>query len=304
MAIALTASSFGDRRGPNAALRTVGWILLVASAYAACGSAMSLIAQSASADTAAPARIPNFAVSWVKPTRVTDGRWRLAPTSDGWSALDVSVWQMIKEAYAIDQDDQILGAPQWLSTEKFDFEAKIDDADIAAFQALHYDQERVMLQRLLADRFSLATHFETRQLPVYALTVAKGGPKLHESVLDPNDPMVKRGLAQVRKSNGHQIAIEKCSMPILARTLTRILGAQVVDQTGLTGRYDFELDWAPALDANISAANNAASAPAPDGPTGPSIFAAIKDQLGLKLESTKAPVQALAIDHVAEPSPN
>jgi uncharacterized protein (TIGR03435 family) len=264
----------------------------------------SATGQSPSSSPDLNTRIPNFAVSWVKPTGVKDGRWRLAPTADGWSALDVSVLQMVKEAYAIDQDDRIQGAPSWLSTEKFDFEAKVDDADIRAFQALHFEQECVMLQRLLADRFSLALHFETRQLPLYVLTVAKGGPKMHESPPDPNDPIIQHGMGGlIRKSNGHQWAVEKETMPALARFLTLVLGNPVVDQTGLTGRYDFELDWAPDASLNMSAANNSPP-PTPAVPAGPSIFTAVKDQLGLRLESQKGPVQVLVIDHVAQPSPN
>lgn len=297
--------SLGFLRMLNPGYRAVCLILLAGSAGMTIGSTVSAPAQSASPATGSTAKIPSFAVSWVKPTAVKDGRWRLAPTADGWSALDVSVLQMVKEAYAIDQDDQILGAPPWLAKEKFDFDAKIDDADIAAFQALQLDQERVMLQRLLADRFSLAVHFETRQLPVYELTVAKGGPKLHESTPDPNDPIARRGMGgRISKSSGHQLAVEEETMPAFARLLTMILGSIVRDQTGLTGRYDFELDWTPDPGVNVSAADGAASAPAPDAPAGPSIFTAVKDQLGLKLETKKGPVQVLVIDRVAEPSPN
>jgi uncharacterized protein (TIGR03435 family) len=281
------------------------FLFLAAAGCLAVGWTAPALSQSAPPDLDANAKIPKFAVSWVKPTGVKDGRWRLSPTSNGWSALDVSVLQMIKEAYAIDQDSRILGAPPWLSTQKFDFEAKIDDADIAAFQALHYDQHRVMLQRFLADRFSLASHFETRELPTYVLSVAKDGPRLHESASDPNDPLLKRGMGGlIRKSNEHQLAVEKGTMPSLARLLTLIVGYTVVDQTGLTGRYDYELDWAPDQEETISAADSAPASPAAAPPVGPSIFAAVKDQLGLKLEPHKGPVQVVVIDRVSQPSPN
>jgi uncharacterized protein (TIGR03435 family) len=108
----------------------------------------------------------------------------------------------------------------------------------------------------------------------------------------------------IRKSNEHQLAVEKGTMPSLARLLTLIVGYTVVDQTGLTGRYDYELDWAPDQEETISAADSAPASPAAAPPVGPSIFAAVKDQLGLKLEPHKGPVQVVVIDRVSQPSPN
>jgi uncharacterized protein (TIGR03435 family) len=144
-----------------------------------------------------------------------------------------------------------------------------------------------MVQALLADRFQLKAHEETRQLPVYALVVTKDGPKFKPSKI--NGTTIDTGRTRLH------IAGSDDTIGILARVLAQVLGRVVLNQTGLSGRYDLSLRWtpddAPALAPTYS-----------DAP--PGIFTAIQEQLGLKLESTRGPVPVLIVDHVEQPSPN
>jgi uncharacterized protein (TIGR03435 family) len=155
-----------------------------------------------------------------------------------------------------------------------------------------------MFQQLLADRFKLTIHWETRELAVYALVVTKNGPSLHDSK-EPD------GSSHTSTSTG-QFTGRGISMVEMALTLTqelsRELGRVVIDKTGISGRYDVTLRWTP--DAGTAFINSGTEGTAPPPDSGPSIFTAIQEQLGLKLESTKGPVQVLVIDHVEMPSRN
>lgn len=154
-----------------------------------------------------------------------------------------------------------------------------------------------MFQQLLADRFKLTVHWETRELPVYALVVAKNGPKLHASK-EPD------GASGTSAGNGQFTAggVTLAEMAgALTQELSQELGRVVVDRTGISGRYDVSLKWTPDNGEALSGGTGGAASP-PD--SGLSIFTAIQEQLGLKLESTKGPVQVLVIDRVELPSEN
>ena len=185
-------------------------------------------------------------------------------------------------AYRV-KDYQISG-PGWLDSEHFDIVAK---AERGALE----DRLRLMLQALLTDRFKLALHRETTELPVYALTVAKEGAKIHEVKAD--------GKSRTGGGRGHLIG-QKISMPELADLLTlfgqRELGRPVIDKTGLTGVFDIALSWTPenprpAGGNDPDARTTTEKAPSPD------IFSALQQQLGLRLELQKGPVEILVIDH-------
>ena len=154
------------------------------------------------------------------------------------------------------------------------------------------------MRKLLAGRFQLSLHHEKKELSVYALTVSKGGPKLTEDTDNPNElpAFLARGGSQGRR-------IHNSTMAEFATDLQGILDRSVVDQTGLgSKRYDFILKWtpaAPSMNVATGAPPAAANAEAP-----PDIFATIQQQLGLKLESTKALVEVIVIDHVEKPSEN
>jgi uncharacterized protein (TIGR03435 family) len=169
-----------------------------------------------------------------------------------------------------------------------------------------------MFQPLLADRFKLKFHYETRELPVYVLTIAKNGPKLKESQPDPAGPpgpAGMRGKHMMRLMGMGHLEAQGISVTLLTHELSRQLGRTVIDKTGLTGNYDFGLQWTPDLgtgptfkgpQGGPSAGDNGA---APDA-SGPTIFTAIQEQLGLKVESQKGPVRVMVIDHVEPPSAN
>jgi uncharacterized protein (TIGR03435 family) len=236
-------------------------------------------------------------------------------------------------AYGV-TDSQISGGPGWLNSEKFDIEAKADDSSIAEPWKLSEEQRKLaqdrskrMLQALLADRFKLTLHRETKELPVYALVVAKNGPKIQQASTDelrpanakepqdfrkgpPNGPILKgRGLFM----RPGQLTGTAAPLTLLAETLSNQpeLGRIVLDKTGLQGNYDFTLKW--ALDERQNQmfrgpgdggkeGPGSDNAPPPD--SGPSLFTAIQEQLGLKLESQKGPVEILIIDGAERPSEN
>jgi uncharacterized protein (TIGR03435 family) len=206
------------------------------------------------------------------------------PDDGQFVAINASMRSLLQFAFDM-PDAQILNAPEWLGSRNFDVEAKADMAVDDWMRTLDSDHAKAakekMVQALLADRFRLVVHRETRELPVYVLVVAKGGAKLQEA----------KGGAHFGGSRG-EITDQGASIATLADQLSRVVGRPVVDKTGLAGRFDLTLKWTPE-----------SGAPQADS-DGPSIFTAIQEQLGLKLESAKAPVPVLVIDHVEMPSAN
>jgi uncharacterized protein (TIGR03435 family) len=194
----------------------------------------------------------------------------------------VTLKRLIASAYEV-RDDQISG-PDWLDSERFDISAK------AAGPAKD-EQLMAMLQTFLAERFGLALHKETREMKGYGLVVSKSGSKLKTAVDDGN--------SQTHNNNG-RLTAQHVSMAQLANVLSRGTGLRVVDMTGLQGVFDFTLEWdrsASTLSANADEH--------PPSDAGPSIFTALQEQLGLKLEARKLPVEILVIDHVErKPSEN
>jgi uncharacterized protein (TIGR03435 family) len=146
-------------------------------------------------------------------------------------------------------------------------------------------QKEKMVQAMLADRFKLATHTETRELPIYNLIVAKGGAKLGPTQESGSSVSTSSGRIEVQMAN---------SVTVLAEELSKVAGRDVVDKTGIAGRYHLTLRWTPDDSATTSSDND----------SGPSLFTALEEQLGLKLEPAKGPVQVLVIDHVEMPSAN
>jgi uncharacterized protein (TIGR03435 family) len=227
---------------------------------------------------------PAFEVATVRPSKSGGGMNNLRdPVQATWTNMPLTA--MIRNAYGI-QPDQLFGGPGWTSSDRWDIIAKTD-------RPATREQQNKMLQPLLADRFKLQVHWETRQLPQYELVVAKGGPRLHE-VRDndlnapPAGTRIRRGLI-----DAHGIA-----SAVFAGWLRSELGRPVVDSTGLTGKYDFKVQWVP----DEGQPNFGDDTPPADS-TGPSIFAAIQE-LGLRLRAIKGPVEVLVIDHVEKPSEN
>ncbi len=189
---------------------------------------------------------------------------------------------------------RIIGGPDWLhqDIDQFEIQAKIDDTQFAAMQKMTPAQQReqiaLMEQSLLADRFKLKVHFETRELPIYTLVTAKGGPKLA--------PAKEGEPTRLSALNG-QLTATAVTIDQFAHSpflFPATHGQQVIDQTGLKGAYDFTLNFSPEQNATADATAE----------TDPPMFTAIQQQLGLKLVPSKGPVDVIVIDHIEQPSAN
>jgi uncharacterized protein (TIGR03435 family) len=200
-------------------------------------------------------------------------------------------------------DGRVVGAPDWMMSEKYDIDARIDTADLAAWQnpATQKEMLHAMMQSLLAERCKLTVHREMRDQPVYALVVGKNGPKFQEAetavpaailAKHPNVGAIPGGGGMF--APGWNIELYGAPMETLATVLSYMAGRPVVDKTGLTGTYDIKMEMLQP------------EPPAADGrqDPGPSIFTMAQEQLGLRLESAKGSVETLVIDHVERPSEN
>ena len=239
---------------------------------------IAFVARLVCAQPAAPP--PAFEVASIRPAPLQAiGRTSVRMSSDRGrlNYTNVSLRDVICQAYGV-QSIQISG-PDWLDTQRFDIVAKIPDG-------IDRGQLPRMFQALLADRFKLKLHIESKELPVYTLAAAKGGPKLQkaESI---------SGLGS-GSGGGRAHASGKVTMAAFADFLSRRLGRPVLDQTGLDGAYAVALEWAP--DPSEEPSRAAADGAAP-GVSGPSLFTALEEQLGLRLAAAKGPVQVLVIDH-------
>jgi uncharacterized protein (TIGR03435 family) len=286
----------------------------VISATIVLGLATATCARTQTQNTAPNAPVYNYEVSSIKLYKSASGDVGFAFTPDGITATNVGLPLLLQLAYGV-RSDQILGSPSWIASENYDIQAKVDDSVIEELKKLNPEQLRSarqqMLQSLLAVRFKLKVHRETKKLPVYSLVIAKNGFKLRESKPDETDANGRTGM-YISGSSG-AVRGQLVSMPTLAQFLYRQLNRMVVDKTGLTGKYDFTLKWTPDQNQVQSqlgpqetfggAPNGQAGIPASD-PSGPDLFTAIQQQLGLKLESGKGPVEVIVIDHVERPSGN
>jgi uncharacterized protein (TIGR03435 family) len=236
---------------------------------------------------------PTFEAASVRPNKKGErGERRDFPAGGRFTATSASLKYLLKTAYRVD-DFQILGGPGWLESDRFDIEAK-------ATGNPPREQVLKMLESMLADRFKLALHWETRELPVYEMAVAKGGPKVKTQACvgqpGPDNPCGGFTVSLRGTLTGRVVPMAE-----LAETLTTLLNRSVLDKTTLTGKYDFDLNWTP--DGTTIRGPGDPDAPAPD-PNGPSIFTAVREQLGLELKSTKGPVEVLVIDRVEKPDAN
>jgi uncharacterized protein (TIGR03435 family) len=265
-------------------------IVLMAAFTLSVGS--SGIAQNPAALVAESGPVPSFEVATIKPDASPNG----GPSglSHGrFVATDVTIRGLLRfEAFYI-PDERIVGGPKWMDSVRFDIEATLDPRDASRFDSLPPSQKREMkealVQKLLADRFQFKSHWEERELPVYALTVAKSGSKLESAAYMKSSPQwsLSSGKLQAKNISLSQLA------DLFTQGAASELGRVVVDRTNLEGTYDLNLTWAVNTGA---AASNA--------PIGPSLFTAIQEQLGLKLESSKAPVKVLVVDQLEMPSEN
>jgi uncharacterized protein (TIGR03435 family) len=256
-----------------------------------------------SAPTASDAAAPVFEVAAIKLNNSGSGSSSSNTNNGRFTATNVSLKNLMQyEAYDIPAS-RILGGPKWLDSTRFDIEAKMDDAEAAQLKALDYEHRRIqaqaMFQQLLAERFQLKVHSETRELPVYALVVTKKGAKLQPA----KDITGNAGTSSNSHGSGVQFTATGQTVEQLAQSLAsaaaRDLGREVIDKTGIEGKFDVALNW-----TRDTAATSVAGPDSTSQDSGPSIFTAIQEQLGLKLEPAKGPVRVLVIDHVEMPSEN
>jgi uncharacterized protein (TIGR03435 family) len=262
-----------------------------------------ILSQSASPQNSAASPDPNantkplvFDVVSIKPNESNDPSGTSDHKPDGIYAVNIPLTTFLYSGFT---STRVYGAPGWLSSERYDFEAKVAESDLPAYQHASSAERDRMLRAVFEDRMKLKTHEETRQLPIYALVLAKNGSKLkvapaatQEREPPPGAMNQGSGLYLIFKSGGErQIIGQGASMAGLTEYLSYSFGIDrfIADKTGLTGEYDFTLNWADPKDPDSSSL---------------SIYTAIQEQLGLKLEPTKGPVEVLVIDHIERPTEN
>lgn len=225
---------------------------------------------------------PTFEVATIKPSSPEARGPRYSFEPRRFSVTRVTLSQLVQFAYRV-QEREIAGAPGWFDTETYDISAVPGGQGEPSIR-----QWQTMMKKLMADRFQLKFHNEGRELGVYAVTLAKGGPKFKKSQGDPN------GIPGLGFGPGNMGATNATMADIAEAWQQGALDGPVVDQTGLMGRYDLSLRWTP--DASRPAQENT------DVP--PDFYTAVQEQLGLKVISTRAQVEVIVIDQVARPSPN
>lgn len=234
---------------------------------------------------------PEFEVATIKPATPDRPGKGFMVRGRQFSTVNTTLSDLMTFAYGI-HAKQISGAPAWVETEKFDLAAQPNGEGQP-----NDKQWKSMVQKLLADRFKLAFHRDKKELSVYAIVVGKTGPKLTKSESTSNLPgLFFRGLGNLPAMNA--------TMTDLAGVMQgAVLDRPVVDQTGLSGRWDFTLLWTPD-EFQFGGAAAKMPPPANNGAAPPDLFTAFQEQLGLKLEATKAQAEIFVIDRVAKPSDN
>lgn len=243
-----------------------------------------------SAQTPSPSPRYHFEVASIRPSNAVDQSNRLGTAPDGgFRGQNVTVTQLIAFAFGV-RSFLIVDAPGWASSERFDVIATPDVAEELASDATGQqrdafrDRMRERLQALLYDRFGLAVRMENRPMPVYKLVVAKGGHKMAAAVAGDERRM---------QSNSKMLRGTSIDMKTLADSISGILVQPVLDETNLSGEFSFNLEFA---DVRIEAVTDEGS--------GPTIFTAITEQLGLRLESARSPIPVFVVEKVQRPSEN
>jgi uncharacterized protein (TIGR03435 family) len=256
-------------------------LLLAASlATAAAGRAQTAIEKEPMMATDAH---PGFLVATVKPSDPNSGRpgWSCESEGHHITCLGVTLDDILSSAYGI-HIKQIVGAPEWFSKERYDINGVPDVPGVP-----NVKQVQQMYQKLLTERFHLVFHHETREIPIYAITLAKGGP-----LLTPADPKETTNTGNSGSIGQRILKFRNISMPDFALNMNFYEDRPVIDETALPGRYDFTLKW--TYDVMHEG----------DADAAPSLSTAMKEQLGLKFEAVKGPAPVLVVDHVERPSEN
>jgi uncharacterized protein (TIGR03435 family) len=273
--------------------------LLAVAALALVGCFVPIVfAQNAgmSEITGAGSKPPEFEVASIRPSNPNNLTPHFIPSPDRFTATGVPVINLVYFAYNI-KYGYVSGGPSWFANDRYDVNATVDPSLAEAMKKMdareRYAQLRSLVRELLKDRFKLQVKVQTKELPIYALVVAKGGPKLKPSAPPAAGDTPTPAKWSTSALNGvMKIAATNAEMVGLAGNLMvqPAVGRQVVDETGLKGNYDYALKWALNPDSPNASA--------------PDIFTALQEQLGLKLDSRKGPVDTLVVEHVERPSEN
>jgi uncharacterized protein (TIGR03435 family) len=224
----------------------------------------------------------SFEVASIRPNNSGSGSSGTSINEGGrFIATNVTVKTLLIRAYKL-QEYQLIGGPPWLGTDHYDISAKPEDK-------ASEDEVIEMMKILLAERFKLKVHHETRELPVYVLSVGKNGSKLK--------PNTDGGNNNSSKTFRGKITCQNLPLEMIVILLSNQLDRPVVDKTGLAGNFDLQLEWSPE-------ASRPTTEDAGTDRSGPSMFTAIQEQLGLRLEATKGPVDVIVIDDLDRPSDN
>ena len=234
-------------------------------------------------------------------------------TDDGIDVRNIPIGILLGVAFGM-STDRITGGPEWLS-DRYDVSAKMDPDVANALKKLNPLDRRAarqhMLQALLTERFKIVYHRDTKELPVFLLVVAKGGPKLQEGKPADASPEGVGGTGTMQFGQDGLLTFKAMPLSALLQILSQQVGRTVLDKTGLTGRYDFT--WQFGLNANPGAAavelsrvaHRAEQIPPLSADSEPtSIFTVLQEELGLKLDSGKGPVEIIVIDHIERPAEN
>ena len=237
-------------------------------------------------DQSAEAKPKTYEVISIKPSKRDEMGQSMAGLPDGFRDINVRFVQLVRGAYDVHTDSQMVGLPSWAKSDKYDVEARVDANTAVEWNKLsnkeRWKQHQAMMQALLADRCKLKVHFETKDLPVYDLVIAKRGSKLKEAAPD-ETPM--------EVVNGGSATVRAMSIDALVSMFSGRDGRLIIDKTGLGDKkFDFDLKWS--------------SDDAKDTEPDPPLFTALEEQLGLKLVADKASEKVLIIDSMERPSPN
>jgi uncharacterized protein (TIGR03435 family) len=276
---------------------------MVGMSALALAAAVALGQNPAKSDTASSAKPLTFDAVSIKPHQDGDRSMMWRTTPDGYRMVNVDLIRTLEWAYDLNNatEEQVVGLPQWAKDFHFDLDAKVSPDDAAAFKALSDDDKNAMLRVVLEDRFKLKAHKEMRELAIYDLVVAKGGPKLtpadpantYEQGVKLGDKPVGAGGMTTRIDGTTFIAeFQACGLDRVVPLLTQLAQKNVIDKTGLTGKYDIKLETTPEWVKDDTAV------------TAPRLLTALPEQLGLKLEPGKGPVESLIVDHVDQPTDN
>jgi uncharacterized protein (TIGR03435 family) len=246
------------------------------------------------AQTLPPPPQHKFDVASIRPGDPTGQNIRIGPGPQGGMRTEnTSAMTLITFAYDL-REFQLTGGPGWVRTDRFNVTGTPDVEEEAPSPTMErskmesmFNRQRQRMQSLLIERFGLILRAETREMPIYGLSVAKGGHKLTLNT------EVKDG-SNMRMGRGRLMAVGN-DLPNLSRALSSLVGRTVVDETGLKGLFDMKMEWTPDGQPGDAAAGETA---------GPSIFTAIQEQLGLKLESKKGPVPVFVIEKIEKPTEN